>query len=148
MVDPYDSRWKDLFTLEAKRLAQVFGRVALTIEHVGSTAVPGMSGKPTLDILVTVEDMSPVPALWSSMEMLEYSYLPGYIGAGTVLFAKERDNERLVNVHVVPAGHFRAEEMLHLRDYLLAHPEERDIYARLKLDLYARYPEHVSEGFG
>lgn len=137
----YDPHWAEMFLEESGRLASVFGETALAIEHVGSTSVPGMSGKPTLDILVLVKDVGVVSDFQQAMNDLGYAYMPEYLGAGTVLFAQESGGKRLVNVHVTMPRHPRAEEMLRFRKYLIEHPETVEEYAQVKLDLYSKYPD-------
>ena len=54
-VEPYNPEWRKAFETEVKFLRPIFSDKAISIEHIGSTAVPGLAGKPTIDILITVE---------------------------------------------------------------------------------------------
>ncbi|OGZ68631.1 MAG: hypothetical protein A3D44_03900 [Candidatus Staskawiczbacteria bacterium RIFCSPHIGHO2_02_FULL_42_22] len=51
-VVPYDSKWKDGFVKETDILKSIFGKDMLSVEHIGSTAIPELAGKPTIDILI------------------------------------------------------------------------------------------------
>ena len=103
-IVPYDPSWKDLFAVEKEVVGSVFGSTALVVEHIGSTAVPGMAGKPTIDLLVTVEDISRVDQFNVGMEALGYEALGEYAAKGARLFVKEEDGVRLSNIHVFLAG--------------------------------------------
>ena len=88
----YDPKWKDKFAEEAKVLNSIFGMSAIKIEHVGSTAVPGLSGKPIIDVLILVEDVAIADALNQKMESAGFKALGEYVMPGVRLFVKEMDN--------------------------------------------------------
>lgn len=117
-----------------------FWDIAERIEHVGSTSIPGMAGKPTIDVLITVKDISTVDTLNQKMAELGYKALGEYVAPGGRLFTLEENGDRLVNIHCFPSDHQKTRRFLSLREYLLTHPEELKAYAKLKLDLYRRYP--------
>lgn len=137
----YNADWKEIFLNEAKKLAVIFGEKALIIEHVGSTSVIGMLGKSTIDILILVDDINGIQNIAEEeMRKLGYVYLGEYVKPGALLFAKEKDDARLINVHVMPKNHPEAKNMLDFRDYLRSHPEDIVEYSRLKLELFEKYP--------
>lgn len=144
-VVPYNPRWKRLFEKEARIISSVFGEVTLAIEHVGSTSVPGMASKPTIDILVLTDSLSAVENLNKEMEAAGYAPLGKYISPDMRFFAKEDDNTRLCNVHVAQYGNARAVGMLKLRDYFIDHPQVASDYSRLKLRLAAEYPDDYGQ---
>ena len=76
----YDPPWPALFAREAERIRAVLGLKALWVEHVGSTSVPGLWAKPTIDIVLVVSDSSD-----------ESSYVPALEGAGYKLKIREPD---------------------------------------------------------
>lgn len=141
-VVAYDQQWPELFRSEAEKLRMVFRDDARAIEHVGSTAVPELPSKPTIDILILVDDISVADRYAAGMESLGYLDLGDYLKKGSHLFAKERPGnaDRLFNVHVFPVNHQHSQNMLRLRDYLRANPEEVTGYAKLKWELAERYP--------
>lgn len=140
-VVEYDESWPKKFDSERKTLKSIFGEDAEAIEHVGGTAVPGLSGKPTIDILVLVNDMSLVDAYSKSMTTAGYQDREEYVVPGTHLFIKEEENTRLVNVHIFPKDHSHTKDMLVFRDYLRSHPEEVRQYGQIKQELYKKYPD-------
>ena len=140
-VVPYDPKWRDDFIKEAGTLKSIFGKKALSIEHVGSTAIPELAGKPTIDILILVDDVSIASVLNQKMEEAGYKYLGEYVAKGVVLFIREEDNTRLVNVHIFQEDDPKVKEMLDLKNYILIHPEVAKKYSQLKLDLFGKYPD-------
>lgn len=137
----YNDDWKDHFANEARLLKSIFTDAALTVEHVGSTAVPGLAGKPTIDILITVIDITAVDAFNERMQHLGYKILGEYVMKNARLFAKEVDDTRLYNVHIFQQGHPHVQEMTHLRDHLRSHPKLVTEYSNLKFDLFSKYPD-------
>ncbi len=135
----YDPKWKDQFAQEAKILSSIFGKSALAIEHIGGTAVPKLSGKPTIDVLILVKDIAIADTVNQKMVLAGFKSLGEYVMPGTRLFAKEENNTRLCNVHVFPDNHPHAKEMLHLRDYFRCHAELVEEYSKLKFDLMRKY---------
>lgn len=140
-VAEYDKNWPATFESERKILKAIFGEDAEAIEHVGSTAVPDLSGKPTIDVLVLLGSLSVADAYAGHMVTAGYKDMGEYVAEGTRLFVKEADNTRLVNVHIYPQGHSHAKDMLLFRDYLRNHPEEVRKYGDLKQELHKKYPD-------
>lgn len=137
----YDPNWPRLFAREAERIRVVPGDMALRIEHVGSTSVPGLAAKPIIDILLIVANSADEP-----------SYLPNLEATGYVLRIREPDwfEHRLfkgpdtnINLHVLSAGASEIDRMLGFRDWLRATDADRDYYARVKRDLAQRTWRHV-----
>ena len=134
----YDPDWPRLFGREADRLRSVLGDVALRIEHVGSTSVPGLMAKPIVDVLLVVPDSADEPC-----------YLPHLQAAGYVLRIREPDwfEHRLftgpdtdVNLHVFSAGAAEVERMLRFRDRLRADDAAQERHVRTKRELVLRHP--------
>jgi GrpB-like predicted nucleotidyltransferase (UPF0157 family) len=138
-VVPYDARWPARFEVWRKRLAAALGPAATRIEHVGSTAVPGLVAKPIIDMQISVADPD-----------VEADYVAAVEGTGLQLRAREPghryfrpspDRPREVHVHVCAAGSTWERDHLMFRDYLRAHPTTRAAYADLKWTLAQRYPD-------
>lgn len=136
----YDPHWKDQFETEASVLRSIWGDTAIAIEHIGSTAVPGLAGKPTVDVLVLVDDIASVDQFTKAMDAAGYTSLGEYVTNGARLFVKEKDNSRVVNVHVFQKDHPHVKEMLALRNYLRNHPKIVKQYSELKFDLAKKHP--------
>lgn len=137
----YDLSWPELFDREAERISAALGERAVVIEHVGSTSVPGLSAKPTIDVLLVVPDSAD-----------EGAYLPAMEAAGYALRIREPDwNEHRmfvdrvanVQVHVVSEGCPEIERWLVFRDRLRSDTADRALYERTKRELAARTWRYV-----
>jgi len=131
VVAPYDERWPEFSAAERARLAAALGPRALAIEHVGSTSVPGLAAKPTIDTCVGVADMAAIAEFRPIMIGLGYSELR--LNEPDWGYAPLRTSEMKYNTHFVPYGGERWQYYLDFRDYLRAHPGVADAYAALKL---------------
>ena len=78
VVVPYDEAWPSLFEAERVRIERAIGPWTEEIEHVGSTAVPGLAAKPVVDIMVGVESLDDAPVLVERLEGLGYEYVPEF----------------------------------------------------------------------
>jgi GrpB-like predicted nucleotidyltransferase (UPF0157 family) len=129
-----------MFEAEAANLAAVFGEQVVAIEHVGSTAVPGLVAKAIIDIMVIVADLPTVDA--SDRPMAELGYEPrGEFGiAGRRYYPKDIAGRRTYQVHLYETGNPEIERHLLFRDYLRTHPEAAAAYGRHKEDLAGQFP--------
>ena len=145
-VVPHDPNWSKLFKAEADELAAIFGQEVIAIHHIGSTAIPGISAKPIIDMLVEVQDIEKIDEF--NEEMIQLGYQPkGEFGIpGRRFFIKGDDANRTHHIHTFQTGHPRIERYLNFRDYMMAHPEEAQAYSRLKEELTRRFPEDI-EGY-
>lgn len=137
----YSKDWQGRFTEESDILKSILKDDALAIEHIGSTAVEGLAGKPTIDVLVVIESVAIVDKHAPEMIAAGYRDLGEYVLPETRLFVREEDNARLVNVHFFLQGHPHTEEMILVRDFLRSHPEEVKKYGELKQRLYQEHPD-------
>jgi GrpB-like predicted nucleotidyltransferase (UPF0157 family) len=142
LVD-YDAAWPRLFAREADRVRAILGDRALRIEHVGSTAVPGLAAKPIVDLLLVVPDSADEPA-----------YVPALEQGGYVLRIREPDwyQHRLfkgpetdINLHVFSAGCAEIARMLLFRDWLRTNAADRGLYGRTKRELVQREWRYVQD---
>lgn len=140
-IEAYDPEWPKQFEAEAKNLKYIFRDDAIAIEHVGSTAVPGMEGKPTIDILLLVNDLAGVERYGEAIARAGYEKLCDYVMPRSILLRRMRDNMLLSNVHILEKDHPHAHEMIALRDYLRSHPAEVASYSALKRELFQKYSE-------
>lgn len=138
-VAAYDPTWPDRYMVWRDVLASALGATALRIDHVGSTAVPGLAAKPIIDVQVSVADLADednyVPALESiGLQLRSRDDLHRY-------FRPFPDRPREVHVHVCTVGSAWETEHLLFRDYLRAHPDARDEYARAKRDAVVQWAD-------
>jgi GrpB-like predicted nucleotidyltransferase (UPF0157 family) len=138
-ISPYKASWRTVFNEYAQIIKEIYPEAK--IEHIGSTAVEGMSGKDTIDVLVIVENLQQVQDKVDLMEAVGFQFAGEFIMRDSLLFRKMDGNELLANIHFFPAGHKHVGEMLGLREYLRNNPEEVKNYSALKLDLYTKYKD-------
>jgi GrpB-like predicted nucleotidyltransferase (UPF0157 family) len=145
-VVPHDPRWRELFEEEADQLDAIFGAEVVAIHHIGSTAIPNISAKPIIDILVEVQRIERIDAF--NREMIERGYLPkGEFGiSGRRFFIKGDEEQRSHHIHIFQAGNPEMERHLAFRDYMIAHPEEAEAYSLLKQELAREFP-HDAERY-
>ena len=136
-IIPYNSEWPIRFEKYKSKIKEIFGNVQ--IEHIGSTSVPGMSGKNCIDVLVIVNDLTNVESHIANMEQDGFEYAGQSVTDQSRLFRIMHQNTLLANIHFFPIGHPHIVEMLELRNYLRLHPEEVQAYSDLKKELYMNY---------
>jgi GrpB-like predicted nucleotidyltransferase (UPF0157 family) len=133
----YDPRWAIQFNAIAQRISAALGYLAESIEHTGSTAVPGLAAKPIIDVVLLVPDSSDEAAYVSSLEDLGFRFHRREPDWFEHRLLKGIDPD--VNLHVFSVGCPEAEAMVAFRDHLRANPADRDLYERTKREL-ARQP--------
>jgi GrpB-like predicted nucleotidyltransferase (UPF0157 family) len=137
--EEYDPDWADEFEREAAALREALGAVALRIDHVGSTSVPGLGGKPVIDIQVSVKGLDPQAPYRVPLERIGYRYAPDARFPHRY-FGKPAERPRRYHVHVVEVGSYEEWRGLAVRDFLRKHTDECDRYATLKRELAERFP--------
>jgi len=141
-IVPYNPKWKLLYKEESLFLHKILEGYIAEIEHIGSTAIPGIVAKPIIDIALAVKDISKVQKI---IEIMEFN---GYIYRGEIilgipdryLFVKGSEDFRTHHIHLMPLTHFQWETHLLFRDYLISHPETAIEYQNLKLSLKQQFP--------
>jgi GrpB-like predicted nucleotidyltransferase (UPF0157 family) len=138
VIVDYDPRWPATFASLADRLAAALGSLAVGIEHVGSTAVPGLAAKPIIDLDVVIASRADLPAVIDRLRLLGYDH-EGDLGVpGRDAFASPPGGPSH-HLYVCPAGSPALARHLALRDRLRADPEAAGAYGDLKRSLAARF---------
>jgi len=141
-VVPYDPRWPSLFALERSRVEAAVDPWVEAVEHVGSTAVPGLDAKPVIDLMVGVRDIRGAGRCIRPLEESGYSYWAENPNPDRMLFVRFADADRTSrthNLHVVEAGGDLWNDRLVFRDHLRSHPEAAGEYAHFKYVLAERF---------
>jgi GrpB-like predicted nucleotidyltransferase (UPF0157 family) len=143
----YRETWPDDFRRLAAALSSGFGPAALRIDHVGSTAVPGLAAKDVIDVQVTVATLADTPPALAGLEEVRglADHPPPGFGGGDAELAKRyfraATGRRPAHVHVREAGRLNQRYALLCRDYLRATPDAAAAYAAVKRALAARFPD-------
>ncbi len=143
-VVAYDPSWPAAFEREAALLAEIFAGDLVTIHHIGSTAVTGLSAKPVIDMLPLVRDIRRVDLFHSAMAQAGYQSWGEYGIPGRRFFTKGGDEHRTHNVHIFEAGNQEVVRHLDFRDYLRADPVVAQQYAQLKAALARQFPDDMT----
>ena len=112
----------------------------MRLEHVGSTAVPGLAAKPIVDLQVSVAALEPRERYVAALERLGYQFVPAPESPDYHFFARPPARPRSHHLHVCAVGSDHERRHLAVRDFLRAHDEEALRYARLKRRLADRHP--------
>lgn len=138
-VVPYDPAWPETYRSEIKQIGGVVGANLIIAHHIGSTAVPGMAAKPTIDILLVVRDLDLLDACNAAMMDLGFQPKGEHGIPGRRYFQKVDGEVHLVHIHGFENGHPDVARHINFRDYLTAHPETAEAYQSLKLQLAVRF---------
>jgi GrpB-like predicted nucleotidyltransferase (UPF0157 family) len=137
-VVPYDPEWVGEFEREAAAIRSTLGDLVVRIEHVGSTAVPGLRAKAIIDIQVSLGDIRDRESFVRPLERLGYLFAPDPDSPEYHFFGKPRERPRRYHVHVCESGSEEERRHLAVRDFLRSHPDETARYADFKQDLAGR----------
>jgi GrpB-like predicted nucleotidyltransferase (UPF0157 family) len=133
-VVPYNPDWPKIFKTETTYIKNALGSNCIAIHHVGSTAVPGLSAKPKVDIIAEVKNLD---FEHSKLENLDYSYSGGGFNIPLRKSFTLRTENLKINLHVFEKDDPEIKLNLLFRDYLRNHSDVRDQYAKLKYKLIA-----------
>jgi GrpB-like predicted nucleotidyltransferase (UPF0157 family) len=139
----YDPAWPGLFERENTRIRAILGDRVIRLEHTGSTSVPGLAAKPTIDMTMTVADVTDEDAYARDLEAAGY-YIR--IRQGEPEWYDHRvfkGPDTNVNLHVFSDGNPELERMVGFRDWLRSHPEDRELYEATKRELISREWKYV-----
>lgn len=130
VIEGYDPAWGERFIAASSLLGEALDSLIISIEHVGSTSVPGLAAKPIIDIDLLLEDTTEEFRYVPALEKLGYRLVlrePWWFGHRLLVSSAED-----VHLHVWPEG--APEPVRHrlFRDWLRSHPEDRELYASTK----------------
>jgi GrpB-like predicted nucleotidyltransferase (UPF0157 family) len=152
IIVPYNPEWPSRFEEEAVRIRDALGDAPVRIEHVGSTAVPGLAAKDTIDIQISVPTMD--RSLYEApLESLGYTSVRDAATDEHHFFGRPYETRpRLFNVHVCPAGSEWERRHIAFRDYLRANPEAMHRYEAFKKEIAPNFDDtleyaHAKEDF-
>ena len=136
----YSPRWSVLYEEEKNKILGVIGHKVVEIEHIGSTAVPGLGAKPIIDIMVGVSRLTDAEECIEPLRSIGYEYVPEYeVEIPERRYFRKGPVNTHRHLHMVEVVNDFWERHLLFRDYLRAHPEVASEYLALKKDLAARY---------
>lgn len=139
-VVPYDEEWPMTYKKEAARIIQALKPVLSAIHHAGSTAIPGISAKPTIDIVAEVKELDTIDDYNEKLSMIGYEALGEYGIKGRRYFVKTDGlANHLVHLHIFETESEDVVRHLAFRDYLKAHEDDAVFYSQLKQTLAEQF---------
>lgn len=154
-IVPYQENWPLEFQSIANRLRTGLGALALRIDHIGSTSVPGLAAKDKIDIQLTVEALTPAV----EQALVRADYVRGAATADHIppgadqdpahwikWYFKQGEGMRATHIHVRIDGYPNQRYPLLFRDYLRSHADAAEAYARAKQQI-AHYHADDIEAF-
>ncbi|MGC4796884.1 GrpB family protein [Micromonospora saelicesensis] len=130
VIEEYDGAWAQRFIAVRSSLTEALGGLIIRVEHVGSTAVPGLAAKPVIDVDLVIGDTADESGYLPALQRLGYRLVlrePWWHGHRMLLSPAED-----VNLHVWPQGAPEPVRHLLFRDWLRSHPHDRERYAATK----------------
>ena len=133
-LTPYDPKWPGVFEAERNSIVRAIGKHITSIEHIGSTSIPGMLAKPEIDILIGVTKIDSVSLWIKELGELGYPYYQRFeeIEPQRRYFRKSDGIIPLIHVHVYEETDKKYTERIVFRDYLRTHPEVAADYIKHK----------------
>jgi GrpB-like predicted nucleotidyltransferase (UPF0157 family) len=152
---PYQARWSDEFTATAHRIQALVGTALLRVDHIGSTAVPGLVAKDVIDVQLTVVDLEHVLGLTQPLVQAGFRLRTGFeydifhdlpVNSPELrkYYLREPAGERRLHLHVREVGRFNTRYALLFRDYLRANPTACQEYGLLKRRAAAIFPTSIA----
>lgn len=140
VIVDYDPEWPARYEVERAAIVAAIGPHIVAIEHVGSTAVPGLGAKSVIDIMVGIGSLADAPACIELLRQAGYTYYPDHeVEMPERRYFDVQDDSRDAHLHMVEHGSAFWRRHLAFRDYLRAHPDAAAEYDRLKRRLAAHY---------
>lgn len=136
-----DPIWNDRYTVERDRITAASDDGLLDVFHIGSTVIPGVPGKPVLDVMPVYTDYESMRA--TADRLLSQSFELEHDGEDTIVLIRKEEEYVVANrMHTVEAEQWRP--MLMFREYLTENPDARTEYARVKRDAAEEHPDDLS----
>lgn len=152
-VVPYHPEWPQEFAAIGAELRRALGDLALRIDHIGSTSVPGLAAKDVIDVQITVQELAPaieqalIRTGYGRRGDLWHDHVPPGAPQTPSEWAKwlfkASPQQRPAHIHVRLVDHLNQRYPLLLRDYLRAHPDVAEAYARVKRALARYHPDDM-----
>ncbi|HVD60182.1 MAG TPA: GrpB family protein [Gemmatimonadaceae bacterium] len=140
VVVPYDPRWAEEYSKAADELYDALEANIIAVHHVGSTAVPGLSAKPILDLLVSVSDLEQSLEIIPQIEALNYEFRPKEDIPDRHFLRRKHGGIRTHHLSLAePTSHYHT-VTLAFRDALRENAAMAREYSELKLELARRFP--------
>ncbi len=148
VIVAYDPAWPGIYEREAGCIREALAGRCIALEHIGSTAVPGLAAKPIVDLMTGIASLGDASTCVASLQGIGYEFHPevtAQLGMDDDrLFVKRSRGSVAVHLHLTEyIGAFWQEKLL-FRDFLRTHPDTATQYAALKRTLAPRFSDGPS----
>jgi len=120
-----------------------FGDAIAQIHHIGSTSVPGLSAKPTIDLMGVADDLAAIAACDPALEALGYVARGASGITGRLFYRKDQGGRRTHHLHVFAHGSDHIRRHIGFRNFMAANPKSREAYGTLKERLARKFPTDI-----
>ena len=146
IVVPYNPNWKNEFQKIKNEVMSTLGDLALSVEHVGSTSVCGLSAKPIIDIDIVIQDNSVLDEVIGKLELIGYIY-EGDLGIKDreAFRYNNKPNLMLHHLYVCPKNSLELKKHIAFRNYLKNHPDCIKEYSKIKEEAAKLYPFDIEK---
>ena len=131
----HDIVWKEIAKETINELKEIFGAVAIDIQHIGSTAINNIKAKPIIDIVAGIQNFDDFNKLKEKLKKKEYFYRPFKDNDEILIKGNMKEETRTHYIHVVIYGSNEWNNQLNFRDYMNNHINEAKNYENLKIEL-------------
>jgi GrpB-like predicted nucleotidyltransferase (UPF0157 family) len=137
-VVDYNSNWPQIFLQLKEWIWPAISDVAIAIEHVGSTSIPGLAAKPVIDMDIVIASRAELPAILPRLERLGYRHR-GDLGIEDREAFRAPEDQPAHHIYVCSQNSLALRNHIAVRDYLLTHPSDATAYSILKKELAAKF---------
>ncbi|WP_028589579.1 GrpB family protein [Paenibacillus massiliensis] len=141
ILEAYNPNWAAEYDIERRKLLELLGNQVISIEHIGSTAVPGLTAKPVIDFMAGVQELEIVEAFIGPLASLGYEHVIHAEFPERRFFRKGAWRAGTHHLHIYLYGSEAWTNQILFRNYLREHPEVREQYQQLKEELAARFSQ-------
>lgn len=138
-IVPYDTRWPEFYAQESNRIQHILGTQLKEIYHIGSTAIPDMSAKPVIDIMLVCDNLDKITFITEKLNELNYYNIRRHVIPHRSFFTRRQDEHISFNLHIRERGDPQIIRHINFRDYVIQHPDVANRYEKLKINLAAKF---------
>lgn len=142
-IAPPDPHWPEYFSQERERLRPFLSSIADELQHYGSTAVPGLSAKPIIDMMAPVVSLEEADALSEQLAGAGYRKIDAGFFKRRFFRRTVEETDLAYHLHLVVAPAWPLKNELLLRDWLIEHPDIARKYEVLKMELASTYGDDM-----
>jgi len=141
---PYSPIWQNIYLRETQCLQKVLRNNLSELHHIGSTAIPSILAKPTLDVLCAVHTLDGIEAFKDEFAKLGLEFMEENGITGRLFFVRKAKDgiKHLVHIHIFKAGDERIDDHIDFRDYLNSEDEVAKAYEKIKVELKEKHEDN------